>query len=306
MSPGIRGPLLQNPSVHLPTTVTSYDRGGNRQITVTDTSRVLALSMNGNLASMVYALGLGDQLIARDVVTDEPELEHLPIVTRAGHSIEAETIIGLNPSLIISDGSIGPLDVVIQLREAGITVVFVERDSSFEGSYRIAQQVGDALGSSEAGTELSNLLREEIEQKSAEIQRLVPQDAENQLRIAFLYLRGAAKIYYLFGAESGADTLIHALGGVDIATELGWVGMRPVTDEALIELNPDLLLLMSDGLQSVGGVDGLFETLPALKLTQAGINRRVVDMADTEVLSFGVDMAGVLDALARAIYAPGQ
>ena len=120
----------------------------------------------------------------------------------------------------------------------------------------------------------------------------------------FLYLRGNSGIYYLFGEESGADVLITALGGVDVAAEIGLDGMRPMTDEAMVAANPDLILVMTDGIASVGGVDGLLESKPAIALTSAGQHRRFVDMADGDILSFGPRTAAVLDALARAIYAP--
>ena len=120
----------------------------------------------------------------------------------------------------------------------------------------------------------------------------------------FLYLRGANGIYYLFGEESGTGELIEALGGRDIATEIGWTGLRPMTDEALIAANPDLILVMSGGLESVGGVSRLVALKPALGLTPAGQRERFVDMADSQVLSFGPRTAQVIDALARAIYSP--
>jgi iron complex transport system substrate-binding protein len=117
-------------------------------------------------------------------------------------------------------------------------------------------------------------------------------------------VRGLAGVYYLFGQGSGADSLIQALGGVDVAAEIGWEGMRPVTDEGLIAAAPDIIIMMSGGLDSVGGVDGLLERLPAVALTPAGRHRRIVDMDDRDILSFGPITAGVLDALARAVYAP--
>ena len=52
------------------------------------------------------------------------------------------------------------------------------------------------------------------------------------------------------------------------------------------------------------GVDGLLAEKPAVGLTRAGETRRFVDMDDGEVLSFGPRTPAVLDALARAIYAP--
>jgi iron complex transport system substrate-binding protein len=124
--------------------------------------------------------------------------------------------------------------------------------------------------------------------------------------MVFLYLRGSASVYYVFGEESGADQLIEALGGLDAAGEAGIKGSQPLTDEAMLSTDPDVILVMTDGLASVGGVDGLLADFPAIALTTAGENRRVVDMADTQILSFGPRSAAVIDGLARAIYAPGS
>ncbi|MGO7983278.1 hypothetical protein ACC691_36090 [Rhizobium johnstonii] len=63
---------------------------------------------------------------------------------------------------------------------------------------------------------------------------------------------------------------------------------------------------MTKGLESVGGVDGLLTAVPALAATPAGAHRRFVDMSDTDILAFGPRSARVLDALARAIYAPAD
>ena len=77
-----------------------------------------------------------------------------------------------------------------------------------------------------------------------------------------------------------------------------------MTDEALVAMDPQLILVMTEGLQSVGGIDGLIASKPAVGLTAAGQQRRFVDMADGDILSFGPRSAAVLEALARAIYAP--
>ncbi|RYJ05324.1 MAG: hemin receptor, partial [Actinomycetales bacterium] len=81
-------------------------------------------------------------------------------------------------------------------------------------------------------------------------------------------------------------------------------GMKPMTDEAIVEADPDVILVMTDGIESTGGVDGLLKDKPAIALTTAGKKRRFVDMADGDILSFGPRSAGVIDALARAVYAP--
>jgi iron complex transport system substrate-binding protein len=215
-------------------------------------------------------------------------------------------VLALRPSLVITDGTIGPTDVILQLRDAGVTVVHVDAEPGLAAPAELARQVAAALGAPETGEMLATQLDERIESVVTQIARLVPPEAVDRVRILFLYLRGASRIYYLFGEESGADELITAVGGIDVAGEIGWTGLRPMTDEALIAANPDLILVMSDGLESVEGVDGLLAEKPAIALTRAGENRRFVDMADGEILSFGPRTPLVLDALARAIYAPGS
>lgn len=294
-------PVMTNPAQSLPTTVQSADLGGASTVTVTDTSRVIAIDLAGSLAATVWGLGFGDTLIARDQSTTFPGAVDLPPATSGGHSVNAEAIIALRPTLVITDGTVGPRDVLEQLREVGITVVFVEHESSFAGAQKLAEDVAAIYGAPEAGSLLAEQIGTEIAEVEQAIARFAP---EPGLRMMFLYLRGGSGVYYLFGEESGADDLIHALGGIDVAGEIGWRGMQPITDEATVAANPDLILVMTDGLVSVGGVDGLLDEIPAIALTTAGKHRRFVDMADGQILSFGPRSAGVVDALARAIYAP--
>ena len=155
-----------------------------------------------------------------------------------------------------------------------------------------------------SGKQLAEHIADDVAATAAEIARLVPEDESDRVRMVFLYLRGNAGVYYLFGEESGADELIESLGGIDVAAELGWEGMRPMTDEALLAADPDLILTMTGGIESTGGIDGLLQEKPAVALTAAGQNERIVDMDDGTILSFGPRSADVIEALARAVYAP--
>jgi iron complex transport system substrate-binding protein len=62
--------------------------------------------------------------------------------------------------------------------------------------------------------------------------------------------------------------------------------------------------MMTKGLESVNGPEGLFKRFPALASTPAGQHERIVDMADSEILGYGPLTDQVLNALAVAIYAP--
>ena len=297
-------PVAVDPAQSLPVTVTSRDLDGDREVVVDDTSRILPLDIAGSIAATVFALGFGDDVVGRDISTTFPEADGLPIVTSSGHAISSEAVLALRPTIVITDGTVGPTDVVLQLRDAGVTVVYVDAEPGLGAPAELARQVSAALGSPETGELLAERLEQDLAEVLADIETIRPESPGDRVRILFLYLRGASGIYYLFGEESGADELINGLGGIDVAGEIGWVGLRPMTDEALVAANPDLILVMTGGLESVGGVDGLLAEKPAVGLTRAGENRRFVDMDDGEVLSFGPRTPAVLDALARAIYAP--
>ncbi|WP_139980441.1 heme/hemin ABC transporter substrate-binding protein [Nocardioides litoris] len=292
---------VDDPRPSLPARVT--DAQGD-EVVVTDVSRILALDIYGTLAHTVFELGLGDRVVGRDVSAQFPEAADLPLVTQGGHELSAEAILALDPTVVLTDSSLGPYDVLLQLEDAGIPVVFTDSRRGIDNIASLTQEVADALGVPAAGRELGARLEQEARATVDEVADVAPQDLAGRLRTVFLYVRGQAGVYYMFGEGSGADELITAAGGYDVAEEIGWDGMQPVTDEALVEAAPDVLLMMDEGLESVGGVDGLLERFPALANTPAGEHRRVVSMDDDVVLSFGPRTADVVGALAVALYAP--
>jgi iron complex transport system substrate-binding protein len=294
-------PVTDDPDQKLPVTMRSK-QGDDKDVRITDTSRVVAFDIAGSITATVWGLGFGDSLVGRDVAASFPGTEKLPVVTRDGHSINVEAVLKLEPTLVITDGSIGPRDVVDQLRDAGVTLVYVDNDSTYAGAAKLARDVAAIYGAPDAGTKLAQRITADADSTRATITKLRGDDAA--LRMVFVYLRGSAGVYYILGQESGASDLISALGGFDVAAEQGWNDSIPMTDESLVSADPDLVLVMTDGIKSVGGLDKLVADRPALALTTAGKNRRFVDMADSDILSFGPRAAGVLDALARAVYAP--
>lgn len=283
--------------------VTLIDSEGH-DVEIDDVDRILPIDISGTIASTVFALGLGDQVVGRDASTTFTGTEDLPVVTQAGHTLNAEAILELAPTVILTDTTIGPKEVRQQLRDAGIAVVVISSDRRLDTTDELVTEIATALGVPSRGEALIARLDASVDETLAEIAAVTPADAADRARMLFLYVRGSANVYYIFGEDSGADSLIDAVGGIDVAAEIGWEGMKPMTAEALVAARPDVLVMMTDGLESVGGIDGLIERIPAVAETPAGANRRVIDMADSEILSFGPRTADVIGALARALYAP--
>lgn len=289
--------VIDNPEAPtLPATVTD-DTGS--AVTVTNADRILALDITGTLAATVWALGLGDNLVGRDTATHFPGTDDLPVATGSSHTLNVEAILNMDPSVIFTDGSLGPKAAVAQLAEAGIPVVKVTQDRTMDNSGEIVDTIAAALGMSTTGDRLADRIQGEIDAAIAEITETT---SATKPEVAFLYARGTAGIYYLFGEGSGADALITAIGGNDLAKRIGWTGMKPMTAEALLDSQPDVLLMMTDGLESAGGVDGLITAIPAIAETPAGKNQRIVQMDGSQILAFGPRTAATITALHRALY----
>nr|WP_198663700.1 ABC transporter substrate-binding protein [Jiangella endophytica] len=288
-------PVADDVSPALPVTVESCD---GETVVVDDASRILAVDLYGTLAEIVFSLGLGDNVVGRDASTGFPQAADLPVVTPGGHDMSAEAILELNPTVVLTDASVGPPEVQQQLRDAGIPVIFFDDARDLDRIPSQIRAVAGALGVPEAGEQLVERTSGEI----ADALALAPAGAD-PLRIAFLYTRGGM-VQLLAGPGSGADAMIRAVGAVDVGTDIGLD--RPftqITSEALIEAAPDVIIMMTKGLESIGGVDGMLR-LPGVAQTPAGEKLRVVDMADSVLLSFGPRTGRTIEALAHAVYQP--
>ncbi|WBB95969.1 MULTISPECIES: ABC transporter substrate-binding protein [unclassified Solwaraspora] len=286
-------PLDPAPQPALPVTVT--DAAGDR-VTVTDAGRILAVNLYGSIAEIVFSLGLGGRVVGRDTSTDFPAAANLPLVTPGGHDLSTEAVMALDPSVVLLDDSIGPPEVLDQLRAAGIPVVRIGDEQSLAAVPVHIREVAAALGVADAGEALVARVEGEI----AAARDGIADDAERP-RVAFLYLRGTAGVYLMGGEGAGSDAMIAAAGGEDAGTTIGLARFRPLTSEGLINAAPDIILVMTKGLESVGGVDGLV-AMPGVAQTPAGQQRRIVDMDDTVLLNFGTRTGKAIQALARAIH----
>lgn len=286
-------PLDPPPVPLLPTTVASAD---GRSVTVTDVDRILPVNLYGSIAEIVFSLGLGERVIGRDTSTTFPDAADLPLVTTNGHDLSAEAILELDPSVVLADASIGPREVFEQLTAAGVTVVMLDELQTIGDVPDHIRSIAAALGVPEAGERLVARTQRQIDDAVASI--APPADPPS---IAFLYLRGPAGIYLITGAGAGPDAMIEAIGARDAGTELGVAGFKPITSEALIKAAPDVILVLTDSLQSVGGLDGLL-SIPGVAQTPAGDQRRIVDMDDGVLLNFGTRTGAAITALGGAVY----
>jgi iron complex transport system substrate-binding protein len=248
--------------------------------------RVVVLA-NG-VAEIIQALNGQSIMVGRDISSTEDSLSDIPIVT-SGHQVLPEKIIALKPDLVIVDASTGPKAAIESIKAAGITVTETPESWSLEDLPIKVRAVGRAIGAVQQAEQLVQELNQSLKVSTL----------KNSPRVAFLYLRGTSSIYLIGGAGSGADSLFNAIGAIDVGAQALDRPFNTLTAESLAALNPDVIVVMSKGLESVGGVEGLLK-LPGVAQTTAGKKSAIIDVDDSLLLSFGPRTPSLIEALAVA------
>lgn len=255
-------------------------------------ARIVALA-NG-VAELVNAMGYHANLVGRDIASTTDDLADIPIVT-SGHQVIPETIIALHPSIVIIDSATGPQSAITKIKSSGIRVVSVSQSWNMPDVYQKITEIGAALKAPKS----AEVLAYKIEVTAAQNKITTMPDTKRP-KVAFLYLRGTSAIYLVGGKGSGADFLINATSGTDVGAEVLAKPFNPLTAETIATLNPDIILVMIGGLESVGGLAGL-KKLPGVAQTSAGKRGQVIAVDDSLLLSFGPRTPSLIDKLAAAI-----
>jgi iron complex transport system substrate-binding protein len=192
--------------------------------------------------------------------------------------------------MVIGDTQTSPLGAIEQIRSAGVPVVILEVPTTFDGLYLKIGQLGEVLGARSEATALIDRVRTDIEEALSTAPGFDPAPG-----LAFVYSRGP-DVMLLFGSEMTTQPLIEAVGGVDVGAAAGVVGTVSITPEALVAASPDVIIVTSEGLDALGGIEGLL-AIPGFAETPAGRDRRILDYPEGDILTFGPRIADSLALL---------
>jgi iron complex transport system substrate-binding protein len=117
-------------------------------------------------------------------------------------------------------------------------------------------------------------------------------------KVLSLYARGTNALY-VFGKNTPAEAMVRLAGGENAVA--GFEGSKVVTPEALSAAAPDVILIPSRGLESLGGREGLMRA-PGVAETPAAKAQRIVAFDDVLLLGFGPRTGKAALELFRALH----
>ena len=210
--------------------------------------------------------------MATDKTSNYPEsVNKLP---KVGHnrSIQAEGILAQNPDIVVGiQKELNP-KVIKQIKASGIKVVLFNQEHSIEGTKKLIQGVKDSLNFDIQNDSLNILIDQSINKLET---------FENTPKVLFIYARGAGTIL-VAGKNTQMDQMISIAGGQNAVSE--FESFKPLTAEAIVSANPDVILMFTSGAKSLNGV---FENVPGIMQTNAGKEKRIITMDGQYMSGFG-------------------
>ncbi|MEZ2220053.1 hemin ABC transporter substrate-binding protein [Rhizobium sp. RCC_161_2] len=258
-----------------------------------DTSRLV--SVGGDVTEIIYALGEEKRLIARDSTSNYPEAAaKLPDVGYM-RALSPEGILAVNPTAIIAVEGSGPPEALAVLRNASLPFETVPQTYDRDGILKKIDVVGSLLGVPDKARALESKVAADLDAAIANSEKR-PQ-AERK-RVLFILSNQNGKIL-ASGDNTAASGIIKLAGAINAVGSFS--GYKPLTDEAIIEAKPDIILIMDrEGPLSMKDEDLLKQ--PAISLTPAASHKAIVRMDGLHLLGFGPRTASAVRELNAAIY----
>lgn len=256
--------------------VTVVDAGG-RSVTIADASRIL--SIGGDVTEIVYALGAGARVVGVDTTSQYPP-EALKEKKSVGYmrALSSEGVISVGASLVLASERSGPPEVMKTLKATTVPLVEVADDNTPEGLTRKIRLIAKAIGAQDAGETLAQKV-------SGGFAAVAERRARIKSPVRALFVLGVQNGRVLAGGKNtSADAMLQLAGATNAASSAN--GFRPLPDEAIVELAPEVIVAMRRSSSDAHDLSQLFD-LKGIQGTPAGKARRIITMDGLYLLGFG-------------------
>jgi iron complex transport system substrate-binding protein len=269
-------------------TVSAADKGNSQAQHI--------VSIGGTITEILYDLGAQDRIIARDSTSIFPQEAASKPDVGYMRALSAEGILGQKPDLILMEEGSGPPPVIEILKASQVPMAVIATPPDAGKIGQKIRDVGAAVGLSEE----AEALAAETEQGLKALAMDVAKITGNKKKVLFVLSLSNGRIM-AGGADTEAGAIIEMAGGINAAPTIN--GYKPMSDEAVIAAQPDVILAMT----STGGhaitPEKVF-SLPSMQTTPASANKALVNMDGLLLLGFGPRTPQAARTLAGQIY-PG-
>ncbi|MFM2587962.1 hemin ABC transporter substrate-binding protein [Vibrio sp. TBV020] len=245
------------------------------------------ISAGSAVTELIFALEQQDKLVAVDVTSELPTDKKLP---KVGYHrrLSAEGLLALGADRLIGSDEMGPQTTLDQLRSAGVEVNIVNTKSTPEGLLERIDEIAELTDSQTSAKALK-------EQVSNQINNLEKNKASQKTakKVLFLLIH-EGRPANVAGSDTTPNAIIELAGGINPAADQ-LNSYKPLSNEAIVEMQPDVILVSGRSYKKLGGADEILKKLPLLAATPAGQNKQFI-MVNGHALVGGLGLKSLSEA----------
>lgn len=247
------------------------------------------ISAGSAVTELIYALDAQDSLIAVDVTSKMPQTNQLP---KIGYhrQLSTEGLLALQPTQIIGSDEMGPQTTLDLLSQSNIKVNVVNTKPTIKG---LLERI-DEIALLTHHQENSQQIKDKVNKKVAQLKSNIPVKTKQKKVLYLLLHEGRAP--YVAGSDTTMDEMIRLAGAINPAQPL-ISSFKPLSIEAMISMQPDVILVSNRSLVKLEGIDNIIKSIPTLASTPAGINKQIIGVSGSALVG-GLGLA-TLDEAAR-------
>lgn len=252
--------------------------GGGRSVAVDDATRIL--SIGGDVTEILYALGAGDRIVGVDATSQFPP-EALKEKKSVGYmrALSSEGVVSVGATVVLASEGSGPPEVVKALKASSVPYVEVTDKSSSEAIVSKVRLVAKVVGAEAEGEKLVQKVMDDFKVLTDWRTKV-----GRPLRALFVLAVQNGRVM-VGGQHTSADAILKLAGAKNVADDV--TGFRPLPDEAIVALAPDVIVAMRRSSDKDGHDLSQLSSLKGVQSTPAGIAKRIIMVDGLYTLGFG-------------------
>lgn len=243
------------------------------------------ISAGAAVTELIIALEQQDKLVAVDVTSQLPSELVLP---KIGYhrQLSAEGLLALGADQLIGSDEMGPDAALDQLKSAGVSVDIVNTKATAAGLLERIDEIAELTDAQPQAAALKVQVKNQL-------QSLSQQPQADAKKILFLLIH-EGRHANVAGKDTTPNAIIELAGGINPAAEK-LTSYKPLSTEAMVEMQPDIILVSGRSYDKLGGADEILKRMPMLAATPAGQNKQFITI-DGHALVGGLGLQSLAEA----------
>ena len=257
--------------------LTVVDAGG-RSLHIADASRIL--SVGGDVTEILYGLGAGNRIVGVDATSQFPP-EALKDKKSVGYmrALSSEGVISVGATVVLASEASGPPEVVKTLKATSVPYVEVSDKPSADGILAKVRLIAKVVGAEAEGEKIA-------QQVIADFKALAEARSKIDRPLRALFVLAVQNGRVTVGGQiTSADAILTLAGAINVASDI--TGFRPMPDESIVALAPDVIVAMRRSSDNDGHDLAKLFALKGIQSTPAGAAKRIIMVEGLYSLGFG-------------------